>query len=82
MDSNGVKFEEIQVKVDEILQETQDWTVNNEYPAIVDNDNIYLHLLAKNSSLKLLQEAKIRMAFDDQGSLGLLRLFLRRKTLT
>ncbi len=59
MDSNGVKFEEIEVIVDEMLQETQDWTVNNEHPVIVDNDNKYLHLLAKSSSLKLLQEAKI-----------------------
>ena len=40
MDSKGVKFEEI---VDEMLQETQDWNMNNEDPGIFDNDNKYLH---------------------------------------
>jgi hypothetical protein len=45
--------------------------VNNEDPGIVDNDNKYLRLLAESSSLKFLQEAKIRKAFGDQGSLGL-----------
>jgi hypothetical protein len=73
MDSNCVEFEEI---VDEVLQETQDWTVNNEDPGIVDNDNEYLHLLAESSLLKLLQEAKIQKVFDDQGSLGLFWLFI------
>jgi hypothetical protein len=54
MDSNGVKFEEI---VDEILPEAHDWTVNNEDPGTVDNDNKYLRLLAESSLLKHLQEA-------------------------
>lgn len=60
----------------EMLQQTQDWSVNDEDPGIVHNDNPYLCTLVENSSLKLLQESKIKKAFKDQGSMGLFRLFI------
>ena len=71
MDSNDIRLEENDEIVHEILQETQYWTMNDDNPGIVDNDNAYLRTLTQNSSLKLLQESKIRKAFNDQGSLGL-----------
>ena len=55
MDSNDTRLEEMDEIVDEILQQTQDWTVNDEDPGIVANDNQYLRTLTENSSLKLLQ---------------------------
>ena len=76
MDSNDIRLDENDEIAREILQQTQYWTVNDEDPGIVDNDNAYLRTLTQNSSLKLLQESKIREAFDDQGSLGLFRLFI------
>ena len=71
MDSNDIRLDENDEIAREILQQTQYWTVNDEDPGIVVNDNAYLRTLTQNSSLKLLQESKIRKAFDDQGSLGL-----------
>ena len=62
--------------VDEIQQQTQNWTVNDEDPGIVANDNQYMRTLTENSSLKLLQESKIQKALNDQGSMGLFRLFV------
>ena len=58
MDSNDIRLDENDEIAREILQQTQYWTVNNEYPGIVDNDNAYLRTLTQNSSLKLLQESK------------------------
>ena len=60
MDSNDIRLDENDEIAREILQQTQYWTVNDEDPGIVDNDNAYLRTLTQNSSLKLLQESKIR----------------------
>jgi hypothetical protein len=76
MDSNDTQLKEMDGIVKAMLQQTQDWTVNNEDPNIVHNDNPYMHTLVENSLLKLLQESKIQKAFKDQGSMGLYWLFV------
>ena len=64
--------------VDELADEyTQNWVPDEKDDEMVLDDTYnYLKLLKNQTGLKLLQEAKIRKAFDEAGPHGLFCLFI------
>ena len=57
---------------------TQNWVPDEEEDTnpLDDTSNNYIKLLEHNTGMKLLQESKIRKAFDDSRKFGLFRLFI------
>ena len=63
---------------------TQNWVPDEEEITnpLDDTSNNYMKLLEHNTELKLLQESKIRKAFDESGKFSLFRLFITNNWLT